>query len=180
VPFFRDAAHRTNKEKVRMKIVNAVVACALALGMTAAMAQDKAPAGDKPVDNMQILRDKIKADKKLLVAANMDLTEPEAKAFWPVYDAYQKDLEKINQRVTKLIDGYAAEHRAGTFTDDKAKKAINELVAVKEAEAKIMKSYAPKLNKALPAKKAARYLQIENKIRAAINYELAANVPLIY
>jgi hypothetical protein len=31
-------------------------------------------------DNMQILREKIKADKKLLVAANMGLTESEAKA----------------------------------------------------------------------------------------------------
>jgi hypothetical protein len=39
-------------------------------------------------DNMQILRDKIKADKKLLVAANMELTESEAKGFWPVYEEY--------------------------------------------------------------------------------------------
>jgi Spy/CpxP family protein refolding chaperone len=165
-----------------MKLVNAVLACALALGMTTAMAQQpqKAPAADKPADNMQILRDKIKADKKLLVASNMELTESEAKGFWPIYDTYQKELEAINQRTGKLIESYAADQRAGTFTDDKAKKAINEMIAVNEAEAKLMKSYAPKLNKVLPAKKTARYLQIENKIRAAIKYELATNVPLAY
>ena len=46
---------------------------------------------DKPADNMQILLEKVKADKKLLVAANMELTESEAKGFWPVYEGYQKN-----------------------------------------------------------------------------------------
>ena len=63
-------------------------------------------------DNMQILRDKIKADKKLLVATNMELTDAEAKGFWPIYEEYQKDLAAINQRIGKLIESYAAEYRA--------------------------------------------------------------------
>ena len=61
-------------------------------------------AQDKPADNMQILRDKIKADKKLVVATNMELTESEAKNFWPIYDEYQKDLQKINQRIAALLE----------------------------------------------------------------------------
>ena len=51
-------------------------------------------AQDKPADNMQILRDKIKADKKLVVATNMELTESEAKGFWPIYDAVSKGIAK--------------------------------------------------------------------------------------
>ena len=43
---------------------------------------------------MEILRQKIKADKKLVVAANLKLTDAEGTAFWPVYDAYQKDLQR--------------------------------------------------------------------------------------
>ena len=43
-------------------------------------------AQDKRADNMQILRDKIRADKKLVVATNMELTESEAKNFWPIYN----------------------------------------------------------------------------------------------
>jgi hypothetical protein len=46
--------------------------------------------------NMEILREKLKADKKLLVAANMSLTDAEAKNFWPVYDGYQKELQTLN------------------------------------------------------------------------------------
>jgi len=134
---------------------------------------------DKPADNMQILRDKVKADKKLIVAANMELTESEAKGFWPVYEEYQKELTAINQRIAKLIEGYAAEYRAKSLTDEKAKSFVDELVAIEQADGGLQSSYAPKLSKVLPPKKVARYLQIENKIRAAVKYELAANIPLV-
>jgi hypothetical protein len=134
---------------------------------------------DKPADNMQILRDKLKADKKLLVAANMELTESEAKTFWPVYEEYQKDLDAINQRIGKLIESYAAEYRANTLTEEKAKTFVDELVAIEQVDGGLQASFAPKLSKALPSKKVARYLQIENKIRAAIKYELAANIPIV-
>jgi hypothetical protein len=130
-------------------------------------------------DNMQILREKIKADKKLLVAANMELTESEAKAFWPVYEQYQKDLTAINRRIVKLIESYAADYRANTMTDEKAKKLTADYVAIEKAEARLQESYVPKLIKVLPPKKVARYLQIENKIRAAIKYELAGGIPLV-
>jgi hypothetical protein len=130
-------------------------------------------------DNMQILRDKIKADKKLVVAANMDLTESEAKGFWPVYEEYQKDLTAINQRIGKLIESYAADYRANTLTDEKAQKLIDELVAIEKADGGLQASFVPKLSKVLPPKKVARYLQIENKIRAALKYELAANIPAV-
>jgi len=136
-------------------------------------------AQDKPADNMQILRDKIKADKKLVVATNMELTESEAKDFWPIYDAYQKDLRKINQRIAKLLESYADDFRGKSLTDDKAKKLIDEALAIEQAEADLKGTYAPRLGKVLPVKKVARYLQIENKIRAVIKYDIAQGVPLV-
>jgi len=136
-------------------------------------------AQDKPADNMQILRDKIKADKKLVVATNMELTESEAQGFWPIYGEYQKDLQKINQRIANLLESYASDFRGKSLTDDKAKKLINEAVAIEQAEANLKSTYAPKLSKVLPVKKVARYLQIENKIRAVVKYELATGVPLV-
>jgi hypothetical protein len=138
-----------------------------------------AGAQEKPADNMQILREKIKADKKLLVAANMDLTESEAKAFWPIYDQYQKDLRKINQRIARIIESYADDYRNRSLTDEKARKLIDEALAVDKAEADLKSAYAPKLAAVLPAKKAVRYLQIENKIRAVVRYDVASGVPLV-
>ena len=136
-------------------------------------------AQDKPADNMQILRDKIKADKKLVVAKNMELTEAEAKGFWPIYDQYQKDLQKINQRIGKVLDSYADDARSKSLTDDKAKKLIDEAVSIDQAESNLKSTFAPKLGKVLPVKKVARYLQIENKIRAVVKYDLAQGVPLM-
>lgn len=136
-------------------------------------------AQDKPADNMQILRDKIRADKKLVVATNMELTESEAKGFWPIYEQYQKDLQKINGRMANLLQSYAEDFRGKSFTDERAKKLIDEALAIEVAEANLKSTYAPKLSKVLPIRKVARYLQIENKIRAVVKYDLAQGVPLV-
>ena len=152
-----------------------ILAIALLLGLVPLPALTQ----DKPADNMQILREKIKADKKLLVATNMELTESEAKNFWPIYEDYQKDLQKINERLIQALHSYAADYKNKSMTDEKAKKLTDEYLSIEQAEVKLKSSSVPKLNKALPATKVARYLQIENKIRAVIKYDLAATVPLV-
>ena len=134
---------------------------------------------EKSADTMELLRQKMKADKKLVVGANMDLTESEAQRFWPVYEAYQRDLQKLNQRIGALIERYAADYRTQSLTDEKAKPLIDEAVSIEQAEAKLKSTYVPKLSKVLPAKKVARYMQIENKIRAIVKYDLASAVPLV-
>jgi hypothetical protein len=169
------------EESMRTRTVKALWALLSVTALMVVMAVFPVPAlsQDKAADNMQILRDKIKADKKLIVAANMELTDSEAKGFWPVYDGYQKKLIAINKRIGKLVEDYAADYRAKTLTDEKAKKYTDELVAIGKAEAELQAASVPKLNKVLPPKKVARYLQIESKIRAIVKYELAAQVPLV-
>ena len=152
----------------------------LALALVAALPWAfPAQSQDKPANNMDILRDKLKADKKLIVATNMELTESEAKNFWPVYDDYQKELQKINQRMVTMLESYADDYRKKSLTDEKAKKLMDEALAIDQAEANLKSSYAPKLSKALPVIKVVRYLQIENKIRAVVRYDIASGVPLI-
>jgi hypothetical protein len=153
-----------------LRIILIVLAVALA---TPATAQDKG------TTNMEILRQKIKADKKLLVAANMGLTEAEGKAFWPIYDAYQKDLGQINERLRKTIVAYADAYNKGPVPNATAKTLLDDALAVEEAEVTLKRSYVPKLETALPAAKVARYLQIETKIRALVRYELAEKIPLV-
>jgi hypothetical protein len=134
-------------------------------------------AQDRPADTMQIVREKIQADKKLLVATNMALTEKEAEAFWPVYDSFQKDLGLLNGRTLVLIQDFAKNYQA--MTDDAAKKLVAQYLTIELDRVKLKESYLPRLRKALPEKKVARYLQIENKIEALIRYELADQIPLV-
>ncbi len=163
---------KTVKALVTIFIVAAPLASVMVFS-TPALTQEK------PADSMQILLEKIKADKKLLVATNMELAESEAKGFWPIYEEYQKDLATLNQRIAKFIENYAADYRTKTLTDEKSKKLIDEFVAIEQAEAWLKTSYVPKLNKVLPPKKVAHFLQIENKIRALVKYQFAEEVPLV-
>jgi hypothetical protein len=138
------------------------------------------PAGDKPAENADILIAKVKADKKLLVAQNMGLTEAEAKNFWPVYESYQKDLGAINQRLGDTVSAFAKAYNTGApVSDDVAKKLMEDYLSVEQDEVNIKKTYAKKLTGVIPTQKIARYLQIETKIRSAIKWDMAKNVPLV-
>ena len=148
----------------------------LALFMLATPAMAQPPT---EVD-MDILADKIKADKKLLVSMNMELTEQEGKDFWPFYDMYQKELQMKNSQLVLLISEYAEAYNKGPIANDVAAKIIKEYLKWEAEELKLKIKYMAKIGKVLPAFKVARYLQIENKIRAIIKFGLAAEIPLMY
>ena len=162
------------KKSMKSAFVTVLVAAAVLTAVSPLVAQDK------PADNMQIMMDKVKADKKLVVAESMGLTEAEAEAFLPVYKEYQKGLAAINERLGKLIASYAADYNADTLTDEKAAKLIEESLAISKAELELQEYFVPKLNAVLPAIKVMRYIQIENKIRSLVKIGLASEVPLVY
>jgi hypothetical protein len=130
--------------------------------------------------NLEILMQKVKADKKLLVANNMDLTDGESRKFWPIYDEYQQNLQQINKRLGSTIVEYADAYNSGPLQDSKAEKLLNQVLDAEESEVKLKQSYAEKLEDVLPQRKVARYIQIENKIRAAVYGALAERIPLAY
>ena len=89
-------------------------------------------------------------------------------------------MEQLNRHLGGLINEYAEAYNKGSVPDDLAKSLINEALKTEGAEVKMRREYAEKLSKVLPATKVARYLQMENKIRSAIKFDLAANIPLMY
>jgi hypothetical protein len=138
-----------------------------------------AGAQERISDNMDILREKIAADKKLIIAENLILTESQAAAFWPIYEAYQNDLGALNQRIGALIENYATAYNAGNVQDVKADELVEEFLAIEEAQLDLKQNYAERLDGVIPAVERARYLQMEQKIRALIDYDMAANIPLV-
>ena len=165
-----------------MKRLLAALATIMMVAAVPVMAEDAAapatpaPASDKSSDTMQALRDKLKADKKLVVAEAMQLSQTESAAFWPVYESYQKDLTALNQRTMKMIKDYADGY--GSMTDPIAKGLVDSFLKIEKDRIALMQTYTPKFRKVLPEIKVARYWQVENKIRAVVNYELAYEIPL--
>src|SRR5262247_4625820 len=157
----------------RVIVAGGLLACLVGGG--AAVAQDK-PA-DKPADNMALFREKARADKRLVVASVLELTEGEAKAFWPVYNAYQSDMVSHYDRVIKLIGDFSKNY--DTMTDEMAMKLLDEYMTLQRNYADIQTKYLPRFKKVLPPRKVARLYQIENKARALVDYELAKQIPFV-
>ena len=123
------------------------------------------------------LKKKILFDqKRLVVMENMEFTEEEAAAFWPVYDKHQEELFQVNQRGAKLILAYASVFQ--TLTDEQAVKLVDEYYDIQDDRVTVMKKMAVDVGKVLPGKKAFRYLQVESKLSAIGRYELAKEIPL--
>ena len=158
-------------KKVGMGLIGMVLAIALIGLVGSAAAQDKA------ADNMEIVKEKIRTDKKLFIASNMQLTESEAKNFWPVYEAYQAELGKLREREGKLIEEFATNFEA--MSDDVAKKLLDDSLAIDSDHEKLRQSYLSKIRGVLSDKKVARYYQLESKIDAVLEYELAKRIPLV-
>jgi uncharacterized membrane-anchored protein YhcB (DUF1043 family) len=146
-------------------------------GLVACLVAGMAAAQDKPADNMDVLREKARGDKKVVVAAALELTESEAKAFWPVYNAYQSDMVSHYDRVLKLLDTYAKTYQS--MTDEQATTLVKQYLAIERDHVAILTSYQPRFSRVLPPRKVARLYQIENKARALVNYELARGIPLV-
>jgi len=166
--------------KSKTAVNSAVIALAVMLTGVPERGWAQAQTGsvEKPSNNLEAVHDKLKADKKAIVTKYMELTDAEAKSFWPVYEDYQQDLQKFHERLGAMLKSYAADYRGKSLTDDKAKKLLDEWIALEQEEVKQRTAFIPKVTKALPAKKAARYLQIENEYRMLLRYDLAATVPL--
>ena len=150
---------------------------AMVLAITLIGFVGSAAAQDKAADNMDLVKEKIRIDKKLFIATNMQLTESEAKAFWPVYEAYQADLAKLRDREIKLIEKFAVKYE--TMSDDAAKTLLEDSLSIDSDHQKLRQSYLSKIRGVLPDKKVARYYQLESKIDAVMEYEMAKRIPLV-
>jgi hypothetical protein len=134
-------------------------------------------AQEQLADTMEAVREKAQADKRLFVADNLQLTESEAKAFWPAYERYQHDLQAINARLANLIRDYGK--NAKTMSDEVADRLTTDAVQIEAERTRLAESYLPSFRRALPGKKLARYYQLETKIRALFNFDLAKEIPLV-
>lgn len=127
--------------------------------------------------DMLALRSAVKADKKAYVASMLKLTPKDAKRFWPLYDAYQAAVNLANQDRAVTLDGLLS--RDEPITNAYAKQVAAAGLTADETEIRARRRLYTRLMRALPAEQAARYLQLESKIRAALAYDIASTIPLI-
>ena len=155
-----------------IKILSAVL---LSLVVAAPLVGHAQTATD-PNDLAQ-LRTAAKTDKRALVATTLALTDAEAKKFWPIYDTYQRARDAADRQKVRAIESVIATDKP--VSDAFARDLAKDLTGADEAEVKARRAMQNKLMRALPAKKAFRYLQLESKLRAVQAYDVASAMPLI-
>ena len=128
-------------------------------------------------DYLEIARDVLKTEKKAAIAEIMQLTEVESKPFWNLYNEYQGKLYLVQNKRIDIIQDYSENYE--TLSDEKADELWLASQAYVAEILKLEKIYYKKFKKIIPAGKAARFFQAENKIETMINASLALEIPLI-
>jgi len=130
-------------------------------------------------DEIELTRAAIKVQKKQLIAQNMNFTASEKEKFWKLYRKYQDQLDFINGRRVKLIADFADALKNKSLSDEKALKMLNESLHNQRLRLSTKQTFVDKFQEILPAKKVARFFQLENKLDAIINFDLARQIPLV-
>lgn len=156
-----------------------VLASAWFLFVPVARAQAAASRDSQTVSeqDIQLLRQDVRSKKKQLIAANLTLTDAEATQFWPLYDQYSAEMTKIGDQRYALIKEYA--QNFGSLTDDQALSLINRSLALDAAVEQLRMKYVPIINKVLAGKKTTTFFQMDRRISALIDLQLASQIPLV-
>jgi hypothetical protein len=163
-----------------MRITLVAISLAALLGAAPVWPQAaKAPAAAPAAapQTADTVRQAMRTDKRGLVEKNMQLTADEAKRFWPLYDEYQEKLDRIVDRQNRAVLDYV--NAESTMSDAYAKRIARDFLAADMDEVKLRERYFRKMQSVLPAKKAARYMQIENKLSTLKRYDIAERIPLV-
>ena len=126
---------------------------------------------------MALMRKDIRSIKKQIISANLNLTDGEATKFWPVYQRYSAEVEKINDTRTALIKEYSDDY--GTLTDEQADSLIRRWLDTDIAASNLRQKYVPIFREVLPGKTAATFFQLDRRISTMIDLQVTSQLPLV-
>ena len=127
--------------------------------------------------DIELDRATIQSERQSIVAANLPMSEEQAKAFWPMFREYRAEMAKLGDRAVNLVLDYAK--NLETLSDAQATAMLDEYLAIQKDESKIKSAWVPKFRKILPSTAVTRFYQIENKLDAIIRIAAAEEIPLV-
>ena len=161
---------------MKKSVIAVLMAGAMLLNAGALFAQETMKLS---VDDQQIklLRQDLRSQKKQFAATNMQLTEAEALKFWPVYDEYTAETDKIIETRVAMIKEYSGNYE--TMSDAQAQSLIKRWLETDDAEVQLRLKYIPIFSKVLPDKKTARFFQIDRRLGMLIDVQVMSAIPLV-
>jgi hypothetical protein len=153
----------------RNPAARAAVACVLLLAASAVFSQTVK-------ERLDLTREAVESQRRVLVSGSLRLSDAEAKAFWPMYDDYEKERKPYDERANKLLADFLAS--ASTLTDAQAKALLDDAFRIDEGRVKVRRAWYDRMAKAIPPRELARLYQIENKLDSVVRADMAKQIPL--
>jgi len=125
---------------------------------------------------VELLRSDLRTQKTAIIAGTLQLNEQEDQKFWPIYREYEGELAKINDDRIANIKEYAEHY--DQLTNEVADRLVLRALDIQGRRGALLASYYNKLKAALPAKTAARVIQVENQILLVLDLQIAASLPI--
>ncbi len=161
-----------------MRSIMLVICSALLLALSTSPARAAEPALRPAAEaDQQALVNAVRANRKALVAVNLNLSAEEAAKFWPLYDRYQAEINAIGDRVLAIVNEYIATFQH--LSDKQALRLMTDYLSVEAERLKVRQTYLPEFAKILPGRTVARFYQLDNKMDALLRYDLAATIPVV-
>ncbi len=126
---------------------------------------------------LALTRASIQTHRQAIVTEAIDLDPRQTQAFWPLYREYRLAMGKVNDRFVKLLARYLENYPH--LPDTLAGQLLDESLSIEEARNQVRRQYVSRFRKVLPDRQVARFFQVENKLDAIVNAELAERVPLV-
>ncbi len=130
-------------------------------------------------DELEQGRAMVREARDEIIRTELQLTEEEAAKFWPLYGTYRAETNQAMDQLGDLIAEYLRRYEAADLTNDYAEKLVSDHMQIKKDLLAIQERSLPLFYKAIPALKVARFYQLENKMNADIDIQLALAIPLI-
>ncbi len=145
--------------------------------MTAAIAQES---DIEAMDGQEFsdARAMIQEGRRTIIREDLHMTRDEETAFWPLYDEYRDELIPVQDRYIAMVSDYMQQYQTGVLTDEYAETMLLRHFEIKSKILAVRKNYIHRFETVLPMSKVARFYQLENKMNADVDAELAMVVPL--
>ena len=119
----------------------------------------------------------VRAKQRFLISGSLELTEAEGSAFWPRFDKYQAEQQRLDARASAVISAFLASQ--SSLTAARAEAITDEQLQVEEDYLKALRTHARALKGILPAVKLAKYVPLQRKLDVSVRYDLSQKIPLL-
>ena len=127
--------------------------------------------------DIELLRQNVQTNKKKIITAAMNFTGTEATAFWPVYEDYANAQRKMGDKKYQIIMEYAENY--DDMRNSKVAELSHQMFELHKATFENRMAYWPRFEKALGAKRVAKFFQVDRRLTLMVDLELSVDIPTL-